>query len=130
MTDRFLPDKAIDLVDEASSRVRMYKSPAATAARDLMRQLRETRQNHCLAVEDGRNDDAKELLQNEADLEAQLERLRTGWDRATSPLVTADDIAEVVSMWTGVPVMQMATEESARLLHMEEELQQVDHRAG
>jgi len=122
VNDRFLPDKAIDLVDEASSRVRMYKSPAATAARDLMRQLRETRQNHSLAVEDGRNDDANELLQNEADLEGQLERLRTGWDRASSPLVTSDDIAEVVNMWTGVPVMQMATEESARLLHMEEDL--------
>ncbi len=122
VNDRFLPDKAIDLVDEASSRVRMYKSPAATAARDLMRQLRETRQNHSLAVEDGRNDDASEFLNREAELEAQLERLRTGWDRASSPLVTADDIAEVVHMWTGVPVMQMASEESERLLHMEEEL--------
>ena len=66
VTDRFLPDKAIDLVDEASSRVRMYKSPAATAARDIMRQLRETRQNHSLAVEDGRNDDAQELLDHES----------------------------------------------------------------
>ena len=122
VNDRFLPDKAIDLVDEASSRVRMYKSPAATAARDIMRQLRETRQNHSLAVEDGRNDDASELQVHETDLEAQLERLRTGWDRASSPLVTADDIAEVVHMWTGVPVMQMASEESERLIHMEEEL--------
>ena len=51
-----------------------------------------------------------------------MEKLRTGWDRANSPIVTADDIAEVVSMWTGVPVMQMAQEESERLLHMEEEL--------
>jgi ATP-dependent Clp protease ATP-binding subunit ClpC len=122
VNDRFLPDKAIDLVDEASSRVRMYKSPAAAASRDIMRQLREARQNHTLAVEDGRNDDASELVMQETDLEAKLENLRTGWDRANSPLVTADDIAEVVHMWTGVPVMQMATEESERLIHMEEEM--------
>jgi ATP-dependent Clp protease ATP-binding subunit ClpC len=122
VSDRFLPDKAIDLIDEASSRVRMYKSPAATHSRDIVRQLRETRQNHSLAVEDGRNDDASELVARQTDLEAQLERLRTGWDRANSPSVTADDIAELVSMWTGVPVMQMATQESERLLHMEDYL--------
>jgi ATP-dependent Clp protease ATP-binding subunit ClpC len=122
VSDRFLPDKAIDLVDEASSRVRMYKSPAATTSRDIVRQLREARQNANLATEDGRNDDAVEFQQRQTELEAQLDRLRTGWDRANSPSVSADDIAEVVSMWTGVPVMQMATEESQRLLHMEEDL--------
>ena len=93
VSDRFLPDKAIDLVDEASSRVRMYKSPAATTSRNLVRQLRETRQNRSLAVEDGRNDDAQEFVTLEAELEAQLERLRTGWDRTNSPSVSADDIA-------------------------------------
>jgi ATP-dependent Clp protease ATP-binding subunit ClpC len=122
VSDRFLPDKAIDLVDEASSRVRMYKSAAAATSRDIVRQLREARQNATLAVEDGRNDDASEFQQRQVDLEAELEHLRTGWDRANSPSVSADDIAEVVSMWTGVPVMQMATEESERLIHMEEEL--------
>jgi ATP-dependent Clp protease ATP-binding subunit ClpC len=122
VSDRFLPDKAIDLVDEASSRVRMYKSPAATTSRDIVRQLREARQNATLATEDGRNDDAVEFQQRQSDLEAQLERLRTGWDRSNSPSVSADDIAEVVSMWTGVPVMQMATEESERLIHMEDDL--------
>jgi ATP-dependent Clp protease ATP-binding subunit ClpC len=55
----------------------------------------------------------------------QLERLRSGWDRANSPVVTADDIAEVVSMWTGVPVMQIAQEESQRLLHMEDDLDRI-----
>jgi ATP-dependent Clp protease ATP-binding subunit ClpC len=122
VSGRFLPDKAIDLVDEASSRVRMYKSPAATSARDIMRQLRETRQNHALAIEDGRNDDAQELVDQQTNLEGQLDTLRSAWDRASSPRVVADDIAEVVSMWTGVPVMQMATAESERLIHMEEEL--------
>jgi len=122
VTERFLPDKAIDLIDESSSRVRMYKSPAAKTAKDLMDQLREMRHNHSVALEDGRYDDAQEILERQEGLERQLERLRTGWDRSTSPIVTADDIAEVVSMWTGVPVMQIAQEESQRLLQMEQEL--------
>jgi ATP-dependent Clp protease ATP-binding subunit ClpC len=122
VTERFLPDKAIDLIDESSSRVRMYKSPAAKTSKDLMGQLREIRHNHALALEDGRYDDAQEIMERQESLERQLERLRTGWDRANAPVVTADDIAEVVSMWTGVPVMQIATEESQRLLQMEEEL--------
>ncbi|NMB69468.1 MAG: ATP-dependent Clp protease ATP-binding subunit [Chloroflexi bacterium] len=122
VTERFLPDKAIDLIDESSSRVRMYKSPAAKTVKDLMEQLREIRHSHSLALEDSRFDDAQDLLDRENALENQLERMRTGWDRATSPVVSAEDIAEVVSMWTGVPVMQLAQEESERLLHMEDEL--------
>jgi ATP-dependent Clp protease ATP-binding subunit ClpC len=122
VTERFLPDKAIDLIDESSSRVRMYKSPAAKTAKDLMDQLREIRHNHTVALEDGRYEDAQEILERQEGLERQLERLRTGWDRSTSPVVTAEDIAEVVSMWTGVPVMQIAQEESQRLLQMEAEL--------
>jgi ATP-dependent Clp protease ATP-binding subunit ClpC len=122
VTERFLPDKAIDLIDESSSRVRMYKSPAAKTAKDLMSQLRELRANHALAMEDGRFDDAQEMMERQENMERQLERLRTGWDRSNSPTVTADDIAEVVAMWTGVPVMQIAQEESERLLHLEEEL--------
>jgi ATP-dependent Clp protease ATP-binding subunit ClpC len=122
VTERFLPDKAIDLIDESSSRVRMYKSPAAKTVKELMEQLRDVRHNHNLALEDGRFDDAQDLLDRENALESQLERMRSGWDRATSPVVSADDIAEVVSMWTGVPLMQLAQEESERLLHMEDEL--------
>ena len=122
VSDRFLPDKAIDLIDESSSRVRMYKSPAAEKAKNLMIQLRDLRQSHTLAMEEGRSDDAQKYLLNQEDLEQQLDLMRTGWDRATSPVVTADDIAELVSMWTGVPVMQIAQEESQRLLLMEDEL--------
>lgn len=122
VTERFLPDKAIDLIDESSSRVRMYKSPAAKTAKELMEQLRQIRHNRELALEDNRFDDAQELLEQQEALERQLERLRSGWDRSNSPVVSAEDIAEVVSMWTGVPVMQMAETESQRLLRMEEEL--------
>ncbi len=122
VTERFLPDKAIDLIDESSSRVRMYKSPAAKHAKDLFSQLRQARQNRALAQEEGNTEDIKEWEEREGDLGAQIERLRTGWDRATSPVVSAEDIAEVVSMWTGVPLMQLAEEESQRLLKMEDEL--------
>ncbi|MCS7247640.1 MAG: ATP-dependent Clp protease ATP-binding subunit [Anaerolineales bacterium] len=122
VTERFLPDKAIDLIDESSSRVRMYKSPAAKMAKELMEQLRQIRHNRELALEDNRFDDAQELLERQEAIERQLERLRSTWDRSNSPVVSAEDIAEVVSMWTGVPVMQMAETESQRLLRMEEEL--------
>ena len=124
VTERFLPDKAIDLIDESSSRVRMYKSPAAKQSKDLFSQLREVRQNRTLAEEDGSLEDIKEWEEKEIELQENLERLRTGWDRATSPVVSAEDIAEVISMWTGVPLMQLAEEESTRLLKMEEELQE------
>ncbi len=122
VTERFLPDKAIDLIDEAASRVRMYKSPAAKQAKDLFGQLRQARQNRALAQEEGNAEDIREWAEREMELSEQIERLRSGWDRATSPVVTAEDIAEVVSMWTGVPLMQLAEEESQRLLKMEEEL--------
>ena len=122
VSDRFLPDKAIDLIDESSSRVRMYKSPAAEKAKNLMIQLRDLRQSHTLAMEEGRSDDAQNNLLSQEELEQQLDLMRTGWDRASSPVVTADDIAELLSMWTGVPVMQIAQEESQRLLLMEDEL--------
>jgi ATP-dependent Clp protease ATP-binding subunit ClpC len=121
--DRFLPDKAIDLIDETASRVRMYKSPIARSLKETMTQLRETRQAHAQAIEEARFEDAQELKGRESELEARLTGMRVGWDRsADAPKVTADDIAEVVSMWTGVPVMQIAQEESDRLLQMEEAL--------
>ncbi len=123
VTERFLPDKAIDLIDESSSRVRMYKSPAAKTAKDLMTQLKGLRRDHALALEDGRADDAQDVQERMDELERQLDYLRTGWDRATSPTVTSEDIAEVVAMWTGVPVMQIAQAESERLLQMESDLE-------
>jgi len=122
VTERFLPDKAIDLIDESSSRVRMYKSAAAQEAKDLFSKLRAARQNRVLAQEAGDNDDVKEWEDREIEYNEQIERLRTGWDRTNSPIVSAEDIAEVVSMWTGVPLMQLAEEESQRLLKMEDEL--------
>ncbi len=123
VTERFQPDKSIDLIDEASSRVRMYKSPAAKEAKDLYNQLRQARKSQSQAQEEGTAEEVRQWQEQVTSLEARIERMRTGWDRATSPVVSANDIAEVVAMWTGVPVMQLAQEESARLLEMEKELQ-------
>ncbi len=122
VSDRFLPDKAIDLIDEAASRVRMYKSGSATSAKEIYTRLKQVRANRVLAQEEGKIEDVRYWDAQEAELSEQLWQLKSGWERTTSPVVTAADIAEVVSMWTGVPVMQMAEEESERLLRMEEEL--------
>jgi len=125
--DRFLPDKAIDLIDEASSRVRMYKSPEARKFKAAVGELRGLRAEHQLAVEEDRMEDAQELVNRQAELEAQIDQMRAGWDRDSSPQVLEEDIAEVVGMWTGIPVTQITeaevtqiTEaETARLLKME-----------
>ncbi|HJO90975.1 MAG TPA: ATP-dependent Clp protease ATP-binding subunit, partial [Anaerolineales bacterium] len=122
VADRFLPDKAIDLIDESASRVRMYKSPEALQLKEMVINLKSVRENHALAIEESRHDDANELLDREEELERQLEQLRAGWDRATGPQVKEEDIAEVVSMWTKIPVSQITEAETERLLHMENAL--------
>jgi ATP-dependent Clp protease ATP-binding subunit ClpC len=120
VSDRFLPDKAIDLVDEASSRVRMYKNPIGKEAKDIVKKLRSVRKELKSTEEDQTQLEA--LESQEKDLEEKLEQLKVAWDRDSSPTVSVEDIAEIVSMWTGIPVMELAEEESDRLLHMEEEL--------
>jgi ATP-dependent Clp protease ATP-binding subunit ClpC len=123
VTDRFLPDKAIDLIDEAASRVRMYKSPEAISLKKTITELKQTREAHIHAVDEARYDDAQELVEQEAELEQKLDQLRASWEyHREGPQVIADDVAEVLSMWTGVPVMQLAQEESEHLLSMEKAL--------
>jgi ATP-dependent Clp protease ATP-binding subunit ClpC len=122
VSDRFLPDKAIDLIDESASRVRMYKSGASTSAKDIYKQLKLARANRALAQEEGKVEEVRNWEAQEADLNEQLKQMKSSWERAKSPVVTSEDIAEVVAMWTGVPVMQIAEAESKRLLKMEEEL--------
>jgi ATP-dependent Clp protease ATP-binding subunit ClpC len=121
VTDRFLPDKAIDLIDESASRVRMYKSDEAISLREIIKQLRQVRENYNQAVDQDQSDDAQTFADQESELEDRLEKLQSAWDRSESGTrVTEEDIAEVVSMWTGVPVMQLAEAESERLLSMED----------
>ncbi len=120
VSDRFLPDKAIDLIDEASSRVRMYKNPIGEEAKEIVYKLRSVRKELKGAEEE--QSQFSELEDLEKSLEDKLEELKAAWDRDSSPTVSVEDIAEIVSMWTGIPVMELAEEESDRLLHMEEEL--------
>ena len=122
VSDRFLPDKAIDLIDESASRVRMYKSETAKTSKKVMADLRAKRKEFNDLSEQNSTDEAAQVKEEISKLENELTDLREKWDRDTSPVVTAEDIAELVSMWTGIPVMQLATEESARLLNMEEEI--------
>ncbi|MBI3913771.1 MAG: AAA family ATPase, partial [Chloroflexi bacterium] len=124
VTERFLPDKAIDLIDEASSRVRMYKvlkSPEFQQAETEIKQVQKDKQT---AVDSEQFDYAQELLHKETDLRQKLDQMKLHWLDlpGAAPQVTGEDIAEVVSMWTGVPVTRIAGSESARLLKMEEEL--------
>lgn len=122
VTERFLPDKAIDLVDEASSRVRMYKSESALNSKDMMAELRQIRKELKSAKTAGDGDNIQELIKRQEALESQLHGMQTAWDRNTAPMVNEEDIAEVISMWTGIPLTQIETEESERLLNMEEDL--------
>jgi ATP-dependent Clp protease ATP-binding subunit ClpC len=123
ITDRFLPDKAIDVIDEAASRVRMYKAPASPSVKDTFTEIKSVQHEKDGAIDAQRWAEAAALGDRERALKSQLEQLRVGWDSASSSVVvTANDVAEIVSMWTGVPLMQLETAESQRLLHMEEVL--------
>ncbi|HMN26987.1 MAG TPA: ATP-dependent Clp protease ATP-binding subunit [Caldilineaceae bacterium] len=123
--DRFMPDKAIDLIDEAGSRVRMYKAPYAANLRETFMNLKKLQKAKEEALDTQRFDDAIDLRYREVELEAKLTELRESGGQSTNqPRVTADDIAEVVSMWTGVPVNRLAGEERERLLEMEKYLHQ------
>ncbi len=123
--DRFMPDKAIDLIDEAGSRVRMYKAPFAANLRETFMNLKKLQKQKEEALDTQRFDDAIDLRYREVELEAKLTELREGWNEVTNqPKVTPEDIAEVVAMWTGVPVNRIAGEERERLLEMEKVMRQ------
>ena len=123
--DRYLPDKAIDLMDEAASRVRMYKIPHTIGLRDSLNDLKSVRDEKEQALDQNRMEAALTLREREAELEAEINQMRLGWDHSSDGTrleVTKEDIAEVVSMWTGIPVTRIASTEQERLLHMEEDL--------
>ena len=122
ISERFLPDKAIDLIDEAASRVRMYKSPRAAQSNEMIKELRSVWKEEMMASEQDDNQKLKSLQQRENLLKQQIDSINNNWDRLNSPRVTVEDVAEVVSMWTGIPAGQMNTTESERLLKMEEEM--------
>lgn len=122
ISDRYLPDKAIDLVDEAASRVRMYKSPQAIRLREVYAELREVEQRAEEAVLEKHFEETGRLRKRVRALEEEIEALRSEWDHSDSVAVSPEDVAEVVSMWTGIPLTQLETEETQRLFRIEEEL--------
>ncbi|MDL1896319.1 ATP-dependent Clp protease ATP-binding subunit [Anaerolineae bacterium CFX7] len=122
VTDRFLPDKAIDLIDEASSRVRMYKAPKPAAWDELNEDLKTVQQRKEEAVDAEEFDEAIELQNRERAIIEKLKQVQintTEYNDVAMPIVGAEDIAEVVSMWTGVPLTQISEAETTRLLKME-----------
>jgi ATP-dependent Clp protease ATP-binding subunit ClpC len=119
ITERHLPDKAIDVIDESASRVRMYKAPGAQDLQELFASLKGIEQEKREAVENHRHDDAAALRERETALMTELEQMRAGLEDEAGPVVGPQDVAEVVSMWTGVPLTQLRSDETERLLGME-----------
>ncbi|MGQ9493645.1 MAG: ATP-dependent Clp protease ATP-binding subunit [Anaerolineae bacterium] len=123
--DRYLPDKAIDLIDEAASRVRTFKAFQPAAVKTALLRLQEVQREKDKALDEHRYEDAFQLRERERELRESAEQLQLellGMNESEGLKVTGDDIAEIVSMWTGVPVTQLAQEETQRLLNMEEAL--------
>jgi ATP-dependent Clp protease ATP-binding subunit ClpC len=125
ITDRFLPDKAIDLMDEAASRVRLRYSTLPSEMKDAQRELDRMVGEKEAAMEAQQYELASTLRQAERTQQDKLQQAKADWLLAQSqkrPEVTDEDIAEVVSMWTGIPVRRLAEEETQKLLKMEEAL--------
>ena len=125
ITDRFLPDKAIDLIDEAASRVRMQRSLAPLNLKEAMKGLEAVLDEKEAAIQQQEYELAAELRNREVKLRDRIAKLESGWHKEQGnekPVVGEEDIAQIVSMWTGIPVMRIAQEESVRLLQMEEAL--------
>src|SRR4051794_10124153 len=127
ITDRHLPDKAIDLIDEAASRVRLRTASAPPELKEAQRELDRVTKEKESAINDQDYEVAANLRDSEASAKENLESLRTAWNasrQAEATEVTDEDIAAVVAMWTGIPVTRIAQEESERLMHMEDALRE------
>nr|WP_075438848.1 ATP-dependent Clp protease ATP-binding subunit [Prochlorococcus marinus] len=143
ISDRFLPDKAIDLIDEAGSRVRLINSKLPPEAKQIDRELRQVQKQKEESVRDQNFDQAGQLREKEMELSAKIKEVldnkkeSTGGDQydadnsvksdsklLQSPLVSEEDVAHIVASWTGVPVQKLTETESVKLLNMEETLHQ------
>lgn len=123
ISDRFLPDKAIDLIDEAASRVRLRSYTAPPNLKELEQKLEETRKEKDAAVQSQEFEKAASLRDSEQRVREELETMKKEWKEKQgqeNTEVTTEDIAQVVSSWTGIPVSKLAEEETERLLKMEE----------
>lgn len=124
ITDRFLPDKAIDVVDEAASKVRMKVFSAAPDVKALETQLADVKKEKEAAVTAQEFEKAAEMRDEEKRIEKEInDKKKAAKENSDAKLVVTDeDIASVVAQWTGIPVSKIAQEESESLLHLEEEL--------
>jgi ATP-dependent Clp protease ATP-binding subunit ClpC len=131
IADRFLPDKAIDLIDEAGSRVRLLNSQLPPAAKELDKELRQVLKDKDNAVRSQDFDKAGELRDREMEIKSEIRAIAQNKKtedeenpKVSSPEVTEEDIAHIVASWTGVPVQKLTESESEKLLHMEDVLHQ------
>ncbi|MBK16909.1 MAG: ATP-dependent Clp protease ATP-binding subunit ClpC, partial [Prochlorococcus sp. SP3034] len=144
ISDRFLPDKAIDLIDEAGSRVRLINSKLPPEAKQIDKELREVQKQKEASVRDQDFDQAGQLREKEIELSSQIKQLLENKKEIQSkedqnnnekiseenttlmhnPIVSEEDVAHIVASWTGVPVQKLTESESVKLLNMEETLHQ------
>jgi ATP-dependent Clp protease ATP-binding subunit ClpC len=144
ISDRFLPDKAIDLIDEAGSRVRLINSKLPPEAKQIDKELRQVQKQKEESVRDQNFDQAGQLREKEMELSAKIKEVLENKKESTSgdqpepdnksvnsdskllqsPLVSEEDVAHIVASWTGVPVQKLTETESVKLLNMEETLHQ------
>jgi ATP-dependent Clp protease ATP-binding subunit ClpC len=144
ISDRFLPDKAIDLIDEAGSRVRLINSKLPPEAKQIDKELRQVQKQKEESVRDQNFDQAGQLREKEMELSAKIKEvldnkkestavdqsdadnnsLKSDSNSLQSPLVSEEDVAHIVASWTGVPVQKLTETESVKLLNMEETLHQ------
>ena len=123
ITDRYLPDKAIDLIDEACSMVRIKSFVAPDGLKDLEEKLEELNQEKEEAINTQNYEKAAKIRDEEKKIKEKLEEEKSRWEKEkqTSNMVIGyDEVAQVVSSWTGVPVSKMTKEESEKLLNLEE----------
>ena len=125
VTDRFLPDKAIDVIDEASSKVRLKVSSLCPEGRELDKQLKEIVKEKEEAIRNQDFEKASSLRDDEANMKDKIREVTEQWKKdneANKPVVTEEDVAEVISTMTGVPVTKLTEGESERLLKLEDTL--------
>jgi len=137
ISDRFLPDKAIDLIDEAGSRVRLINSKLPPEAKQIDKELRQIQKQKEESVRDQNFDQAGQLREKEMELSAKIKEVLENKKESTAedvsindskllqnPMVSEEDVAHIVASWTGVPVQKLTETESVKLLNMEETLHQ------
>jgi ATP-dependent Clp protease ATP-binding subunit ClpC len=127
ISDRYLPDKAIDLIDESSSRVRLRASSLPPEGKEVERELRKVRRDKEMAIRNQEFEKAASLREQETKLSEKIREIQAQWktkQETEKPIVTAEEVAYVVSAWTGIPLLKLTEGESERLLHMSDVLHQ------